>query len=234
MRMRIVLLLFLLSPAHYGAAQGSSGPTQRSELEERLEAYFSQEFIHGVPYQEAHDFGHEALPTLGRFLLDEPHRSARPYIAAAIAFIGAPESYVILRRFLWEEFEGEVDVHTFRALLATPSLMGTIHRKEAVDDLILGVNPSHWKTIKWTFGHHRGDDLQLLLSKVAINGLSYTGSPQARSVLEQLKKKPYSERQASNIKEGLERHAKIASKGLPEYMRSQTVARPPQQGPNSR
>ncbi len=125
-----------------GRAEGQVDPN--SALTSNLEEFVSLQFSHGVPYSRAHSFGPEALPVLRRMLNDENYRDRWTWIVTTIAFIGAPEGFPILRSFLLDQFHGEVDTYTLRALLATPSMMGTIHTPEVTEFLATHVNPSAW------------------------------------------------------------------------------------------
>ncbi|HEX7078103.1 MAG TPA: hypothetical protein VF363_06770 [Candidatus Eisenbacteria bacterium] len=205
------------------ASGGSAAPPDSTKRAQVL-AFLDQIFVHGVPYEDAHALGPEAVPILHQLLEDDQYRSERSAIIAAIAFIGAPESFGILLDFSWHRPRGEVDLDTFQALMAVQSVMGTLRTREAIDYLAAGVSPQFWEAIPWTFGRYHGAERDLYLSKTAINGLSYTGSRRAAEVLARLKKKPFSPRQQSNIEEGIVRNAAIRSAGLVEYIRAQQRA----------
>ncbi|HMI30964.1 MAG TPA: hypothetical protein VK527_04430 [Candidatus Limnocylindrales bacterium] len=195
----------------------SSAAPQDSTLEGRL-----REFVSccegGVPYGTAHAFGPKALPILAQMLNDEAYRKHWTWIVTTIGFVGGDESFEILHTFLLDRFSGEVG-DAVGALAGTVSVMGMTRAPKAERFLIERVNPDAWKDVRWSFSPHQPASLHVLLSRAAINGLSYLGNERAANVLAELEKRPYASTQMANIKEGIRRNLEVGSKGWDEYVR---------------
>jgi hypothetical protein len=199
---------------------GAGSVGRDSTLFARVKIFVSRLYIHGVPYQEAHALGPQALPILDRLLRYENYKPYWANTVTAIGFIGAPKGFPILRRFLLDRFAGEVDGETFNALLITPSILGTIQTNEVVEFLEPRVNPDAWRDIRWNFGSMRRDVIRRELSECAIHGLSYTGTPRAKRALLALKERPYYQSQLGSIDQGLEAVDGIAAKGLDGWVKN--------------
>jgi hypothetical protein len=106
-------------------------------------------------------------------------------IVTTIAFVGEPQSFPILKAFMWDRFHGTVDTDTWKALLGAPNVMGAIRDfPEVVSYLEAGTNPAFWDSLRWTERiHAEWGDLSIVLSQVSINGLACTGTRRAAQVL---------------------------------------------------
>lgn len=192
----------------------------------KVESFVSPHDIYdeGVEYENAHALGHAALPILSGLLRDPAYTISQATIVSTIAFVDAPGGLDTLRSFLWDRFEHEVDVETFRALIETPPMMGMLSDPRAVDVLEPGVNPDYWKGVRWWHGANKDGQLGILLSKATINGVSFSGSRRAGKILRALKEAPYSAWQVSNIDEGIKRQAEIAKVGLAHWISAQRAS----------
>jgi hypothetical protein len=191
-----------------------------SVLADRIHHFITDmSFSHGVPYRMAHGFGPRGLPILFRMLDDEQYRDRWVWVVTTMGWIGDRRAFPMLRHFLLARFRGEVDQATFQALMAAPDAIGALHDREGTEFLVDHVDPDAWGSIQWTVESERGNNQHIPMSIMAINGLSYTGTRRAASVLAELKKKPYSINQVPNIEEGIRRNAEIASKGWEGYLK---------------
>jgi len=209
----LTVLLFL-SPGM--ARRGYGNPTS----EESVAGFVQQRFIHGVPYVEAHQLGPRALPILIEFLEDARYKASWANVALTISYIGEPEGFEPLRFFIMDRFHGEVDLETFQALGTAQTTLGPLaaHSPAALRFLMNGVNPDYWRELPWTFRTYEGAERGLAMSRWSITALSHTGTPQAGLLLEELYRKPYSDRQRDVIAEGLARHREVSAKGIEKYL----------------
>jgi hypothetical protein len=185
--------------------------------------------MHGVPYQEGHDFGPAAIPTLRRLLADENHKAHWPTIVLTIGFIGSKESFGILRSFTWERFHGEIDGATLGAMMEIPSAMGAIPAVEKSPQVLSylekGSNPETWTRLPWSQERYPSDALALLLSKRCISGLSWTGTPEAERILTNITQRPHDERLRSPAISAAKRNHDVAAVGLEAYVGSRKEKR---------
>ena len=65
-----------------------------------------------LPYSETHSLGRESIPILKSMLSDPSEKERWPRIVGTIAYVGVPESFVVLRDFMWNRFSGVVDDDT--------------------------------------------------------------------------------------------------------------------------
>jgi hypothetical protein len=101
-------------------------------------------YVHGLPYDKARALGPLALPVLEKLLRDPSMKRDWTNVVTAIAYVGDPQGYRLLRDFLWNRFTGEVDNATWRALLAVPNVMGVIQDEAVSPGLgMFGIAPSH-------------------------------------------------------------------------------------------
>lgn len=196
------------------------------DLEDTVRMFIQRQYVHGVPYAEARALGAPALPVLEKCLADEDFKPYWTNAVTTIGFLGEAAGYPVLRHFVRERFAGDVDITTFQALIAAQGVLGHIAAwdvPEALRDLEAGVDPAAWADLRWSYGNYRGEKLGLLWSKLTINALANSGQPSARRVLENLQANPFSDKQRSNVAEGLVRHAAIARKGLVVFEHERTL-----------
>jgi hypothetical protein len=204
---------------------GGSTPSQADDLELRVRDFVHQRYVHGVPYGGARELGPEAVPILEAMLDDPTEEEFLPTIVMTIGFIGEESSLAALVDFLENRHHGEVSIHQFRALLAVNSAMGHIAGRGsalAFDYLARGCRSATWreKELAWSYQHWSGEGLAILLSKISVNGLSFTGTERAEEILLDLRENPESPASAAallpNIDEGLVRIQRIRESGPEE------------------
>lgn len=213
MRRAIVLFALLLTSARADASDASS-------RESTLVAFVHGSWEHGIPYTEARTFVAE-LPRLRAWLKADSMRSSWATIVIMIGYIGQPEDFNTLKDFLENRFTGEVDDPAFQAGISSVAVLGhiAISSKPAMSYLKSGTNPAFFRHVRWTYGAP-SKELHLLLSKLAINALSSTGTAEAEKVLVELLKKPYDDAQHYNITEGIERNRRIMVVGRETYFQN--------------
>ena len=113
-------VLLFLSPGM--ARHGCANPT----LEDSVAGFVQQRFIHSVPYVEAHQLGPRALPILIKLFEDPKYKASWANIALTISYVGEPEGFEAIRSFIMDRFHGEVDLETFRALIAAHTTLGPL------------------------------------------------------------------------------------------------------------
>jgi len=145
-------------------------------------------------------------------------------IVTTIAYIGSPESFHILKDFLWHRFTGVVDDATWGALLNVPNVMGTIPDTPGAQVskyLAMGVNPAFWDSLPWRERVHSEHfhDLSLVMSISSINGLGCTGTPLASDVLGRLSRSPYHARQRNSVSEAIDANQEVAEVGRSAFIK---------------
>ncbi len=187
----------------------------------RVRQFALQRYYHGVPYREARALGPESIPVLREMLLDASLKRSWPSVVTTIAYIGTPESFSILKDFMWDRFSGVVDDTTFQALLTVPNVMGTIPDRPGVnviDFLESGTNPGNWDRLPWKERVYSQHQLSVLLSAVCINGLACVQLPRAAAILQRLRSHPYTKSQLPNIREGILVNQDVRKRGLAAYI----------------
>jgi hypothetical protein len=214
-RVLSALVLLVAGPAY-------SQDETSTEFAGRLANFVRSSWDHGVPYSDSRAFGVEALPYLHTWLRSDALRPHWSTIVWMIGYIGEPADFDSLRAFLEERFTGEVDEETFGALLSAVHVLGhiAVRSTPAMTYLRAGTNPAFFSRIRWSHRSASGSTVRLLLSKLAINAISSTGTPEAEQALKELEQSPHSDRQIFNITEGLARHKEISRRGRAEYFRN--------------
>jgi hypothetical protein len=142
-----------------------------------------------------------------------------------IAYVGSPQSFSVLRDFMWNRFSGVVDDDTFRALIAVPGVLGVIPDSTGIgvtDYLERGTNPAFWDSLPWRDRVYSRHQLSVLLSKLSINGLGLIPSPRAANILARLSNRPYSDSQVPNLTEAVENNKEVRAKGLVHFFENHT------------
>jgi len=177
--------------------------------------------LRGLPYAQARALGPSAVPVLQGILLDTAFKGSWPRMVETIAYVGSPESFSVLRDFMWHKFSGVVDDDTFRALIAVPGVLGIIPDSAGIgvtDYLEKGANPAFWDSLPWRERVYSRHQLSVLLSKLSINGLGLIPSPRAANILARLSNRPYADSQVSNITEAVENNKEVRAKGLVYFL----------------
>jgi len=208
---------FLLPNSEAVAVASTTPQTQDPALE--VFDFVVSTHVHGVDYGPAHDFGPAAIPVLEQYLQAPEMKEHWPAVLSTLACIGEPQVHDIVDDFIWNRFDGQVDLHTFQALICAQSVLGHVGDPQLTFELADGTDPDYWQALPWSYEHYNGEHLRILWSKLSINALSYTATVYAERVLSDLRDAPFHPRQMSNITEGLERIPAIRRMGLDAFER---------------
>ena len=170
-------LLMLLGSSIHALGQQS--------LEETALSIVQRHYYDGLPYAPVHELGEEAVPYLLSLMGDS---EARQYWVNAIVALGFIESSEALRPLIsfLESAQGEVDGHTFRALLSIPFAIGCIASNGDDEALQYLMDRTSWdgnRDLSWTF---RGKDIGLLMAEKSAIGLAISGRTDAGDHLRDL------------------------------------------------
>ena len=187
--------------------------------ERRVREFVHSRFFHGVPSGQSRRLGIQALPILSRLLRDEAEKPYWLNIIQTIGPIGDTAYFDTLRAFVWNRFQGDLDLLTFKALMLAQANLGTIANRSsrAVIYLSTHADPSAWSSLPWHYGAYQGARLGVQMTLSSIDALSYVNDPAVATMLLQLQAEPPAPEQVANISEGLRRNAAIRRIGLLEY-----------------
>lgn len=188
-RLRLFAALFLVlfgvvGLARTGSAQ-QAGPTPASVAR--------MTFHHGIPYALGHGLGPQAVPELLAML---ERTEERPYWANVIrilGMIGDARAVPGLIAFVETRLTGEVDAETFQALIQVNQSLGLLANDPAsvaFDYLSRAASLSAWrsKQLRWTFPSLRGEEREILMLKLTINGLGNAGNARSAARLTELQR----------------------------------------------
>ncbi len=218
MRLQFIVPLLFLSLSHTSPTLAYS--TTRAES---VEMFVCRQYHHGIPYSEAQSLGAEAVSTLSALIEDPSKKQCWGNAIAVVAAIGSPESYEILRRFVWERFRGEVDEPTYDALESAVATMGfaSLGQPSLVAAYLEnGADPRYWSRLPWHYPAVGRERTQRLFSRFSIHGLGFCSNPRARSALLRLKDKPYAPEQEATIRASLRTNEEVTRVGLRAYQES--------------
>lgn len=213
-------VLILLTFLRADAAKSEAGETSRlhGSTSAQVEAILSPTHAHGLRFDTLASLSEAVLPQLARALNDPSEKQRWLNALTAIGVIGGARSQSVIEEFIWGRFKGELDIDTFRAMMIAVEALGWSKSgptTEALKQLTDGTNPEHWRSLPWTHTIAGSPDYaRVILSEVAINGLSYTGTASAESTLISLSRSPHHRRQVGNIEEGLIRNRAVRERGL--------------------
>ena len=151
-------------------------------IEDRVDDLVLKHYLDGILYTDAHDLGQDAIPYLIELLNDPGKKEFWVNISVTIGFIEDSSALDALILFS-ESPEGEVDGHTFRALLSIPFAIGCIASNgdtQAFEYLMNGLHDPDALQVRWSF---RNNDIRRLLMEKAAVGLAASGRTDARAEL---------------------------------------------------
>jgi hypothetical protein len=177
--------------------------------------FVTTRYFHGLPYEEARAYGPAAIPVLAEMLRDE---SLAPYwenIVGTLGYIGDPGAVDVLTSFL-SSLNGELSIDKFRAALAVPLALGHLAASDKGALRLLtqfaDQKPLERVALSFTFKRYQGSSLDEVLGRLAIQGLGFSGSPQALAFLK-AKKRGIRADWEDNVMEAIEMNMRIRSKG---------------------
>lgn len=198
-----------------------------ADVESSVVDFVRHYYVHGMPENAARDLGPSAVGVLSRLLRDDSYKVQWCNIASALAIIGAPETFDTLQAFVWTRFRGEVDRHTFHAILCAHSNIWNLAatRSDVVDYLVRTANPEEWTEVSWRRPTGTMEGLAISFSAISINGLSCITTPRAIQALRNIQANPYLPQHAPNIEDGVARQERILRIGWAAYLQEARLRR---------
>lgn len=189
-----VIAVYLTPPSSSAARPAASSPSAelfkdaKGKADAEVNVLVTNHYIHGVPYGLAQGLGPGAVPRLASILRDQGMKSYWRTTVQFLNFVGAPASFPILREFIVDRFEGEVDFDTYAAISAAIVTMGPLARisQPAFQFLNKGIDPSWWNVVKWTFSYSKSEKRNIQMSRNCLNALASSGMDEADHVLTEL------------------------------------------------
>lgn len=179
-----LMSVFLCGPAFSAQLPNDA----KGKLETQVNMLVTEHYISGVPIGLAQSLGPDAIPYLASILHDPERKAYWRNTVQFMNFIGSPTAFPILREFIMDRFEGEVDYDTYAGISAAIVTMGPLARNSpsAFQFLAKGVDPDSWNAVKWTFSYSRAEKRNIQMSRNCLNALGSSGMDQADRVLSEL------------------------------------------------
>jgi HEAT repeat protein len=208
---KLLILVLLVQAIPYGMAQPANTPSPD------IRAFVTQTYRHGLPYNQAKDYGRAAIPQLVNMLKDKSLQDYWQNIVLTLGYIGDPAAAKPLIQFL-ERQQGEVSVQCFRATLSVFYALG--HIAQSGNPLALQTLKEYnsldtWKTknLNFSYARYKNEVLSEALSRQAIQGLGVSGQPEALEVLRTMKnQKDLRADWQDNVAEAIEINEEIKAK----------------------
>lgn len=153
----------------------------------KINSLVLKHYINGIQYVDANALGADAVPYLLEMLSNPNLKEYWVNIIVTLGFIESSTAFDHLKSFL-ENTQGEVDDHTFRALLSVPFAIGCIASNgddRALRFLIDKLNAPSNVQLPWRY---KGKKVDQLLAEQSVIGLAISGRPEARAELLKMKK----------------------------------------------
>jgi hypothetical protein len=195
------------------AALSAAGPARSQPATEMVQRIY----VHGVPSESARALGPAAVPELVALLGDPELDEFRMNIVATLGYIGDPAAIDPLMEFV-RGLNGEISVHTFRAVLTTFQALGHLSQAgdaRALQLLIDGSDEAHWASAGLSFSYrvYRDERLGEVLGRMSVQGLGISGRPEAYRALRDLASGDLREDWYDNVGEAMELNGRVAVEG---------------------
>ncbi len=213
-----------------------SWPTEANAQTMDIKEFVHQTFIHGVPYDEASQYGSDVVPTLLKMLADDSEQEHWANIAVTLCIIGDEQALDPIIAFIDKSVEGQISPAHYRAKTSAIMALGYMINKtgseKALNYLKSSLNTGAWEERKanWSSPFQASKaqrDMQL--STMAILGLALSGTEAAAEALHGMQQPAASseakafQAQASDVvKEALSTLDMISREGLSEYYKKTT------------
>jgi hypothetical protein len=155
-------------------------------VENDINAFVHKFYYEGIPYSKANAFGPSVIPELTILLNDTSEKEYWVNIIVTLGFIEHSDAFKPLLNF-FDNFKGEVDVFTFKALISIPFAIGCIAGSgdiEAYNFLLNKIKFSSDVMYSWSFNNH---NINQIISQKAILALAVSGLNEAQIDLSNLK-----------------------------------------------
>jgi HEAT repeat protein len=207
----------------------------------KLEDFVSQNFFHGLPYDEAVAYGPSAVPKLIKILKDPQQESKWSIAVSMLAMIGDERGLDAVFEFIKQPGEGEVtpsrEWARGNAVMALGYSANKGRSKKALRYLQEGVEPGAWKNrgVRGAKGkgtakvRKRGDEdaegeeqeesiVDERLSELALLGLALSGTPEGKAALEKRRDEPgLGNEELDMLTAAIEENEKIGKQGVGAY-----------------
>lgn len=220
-RCRSIILLVGILVASIAAVSHPGQPSPKT-LRQRTRNLALVGYIHGMPFDQARALGSEAIPYLREILEDSSSERFWGNAVTAVGDIGSKKSLGVLTHFIWHRFRGPVSDDALRSLLAAQGAIGRIPPDvdPAVEEYLWkGADPTYWSALPWWYDRDRGPSINVLLSRLSIDGLGWMGTKRSAERLEALARKPFHAQQRVTISVALKRSRGIRAMGRETYFR---------------
>jgi hypothetical protein len=196
----LILINVLVLP---GAASA-----QRLSVEE-TEELVRAAYFEGMPEEAATRIGPAGAARLVEMLDDPEERSSHGQIMLALGLGGSPSALAAIETWIAEPRLGEIDRETFRAWQALPFALGHLARSDprALQRLETLMNA---EAPDWTFRRFHGARLRRLARDSAATSLAETGLPEARRMLDRVRRNTSDARFEEHLREARALHAERA------------------------
>jgi HEAT repeat protein len=201
-----------------------------------IRKFVGQTFIHGVPYEEATQYGTETVPSLLAMLGNATEGKHWSNIVIVLGIIGDEQAVEPLIAFIEANGKDRLlrEHYTAKtsALMALGYLINKTGNEKALNYLAESVKPEIWAS-RSSLGiapfQANIAERDIDFSKHAILGLALSGRPEAAQVLRSLQQPPmeggteaqraFRVQVSDMVLEALNEHERISTRGLLEYYR---------------
>lgn len=162
------------------------GPAKPSSAQEVI-PFVKAIHIHGIPYEQAHQFGPDAVPLLLELLADSANAPYATNIVVTLGFIGHSSARQPLLHYLTQP-AGEISTAEFRGLIAVPYALGQLAYhgdRVALNFLLQAADHDYWprQSLPWTY-QRQNQAPELYQQSLLALGIS--GAPAALRRLEEV------------------------------------------------
>ncbi len=192
---------------------GPAGPPAAGEVV----SFVKRWHIHGIPYEQARQFGPEAVPILLELLARPENVPYATNIVVTLGFIGHPGARQPLLDYLTQT-EGDVSLDQFRGLASVPYALAQLaHQGDlaALTFLLQAADQTYWsgQTLPWTYN---GQTYEGELYHKSLLALGVSGLPQALARLEEIKEQAGVSSQADRdvLHQALELNRRVQQEGM--------------------
>ncbi|MES1224340.1 MAG: hypothetical protein ABUT20_53085, partial [Bacteroidota bacterium] len=210
-KLRLFILIAAILPA---------GKTLSQSPDRDLKTFVTSDHTHGLPYEKAMSYGSENTPELIAMFKDSKYEFSRNNIALMLGIIGDSRAFPELKTYLHEQ-RGEISAVSFNTLFSVFQAMGHLARKGNHDALVL---LEHWSepknrellALQLSYKNFNNPAMNILLNRLAIQGLAMSGKDEAFTYLEKLSHSDnlnYREYLKSDLKNAMELNRKIKTEG---------------------
>lgn len=188
-KMQVVLIMFLLgAPVVPVLAEGFSPAKE-------LNQFITEEYIIGLPCEQAGQFGPESLPALVEMLKDSGYQDYWENVILTMGCIGDSSAVQPIQDFV-ENHKGQISFEAFVALQSVPTALGFIAKngdERALELLSRLARKNYWQQAnlivfdKFTVS---SQTIQRNLMRSTILALGNSNSEQAIQLLERMRNDP--------------------------------------------